>query len=88
MYAYRFGVGIFMVLKLWQMDMWRFFITVVASLGSCYVLFAGYLWLMYPPRRIGLLLLALRYLVHFSLLQSYGLVVGCCVLYWFVEFDT
>ena len=87
MYVYRFGVGIFMVFELWQMDV-SLFVTVVSSLGSCCVPFAGHLWLMYPPRRIGLLMLALGYLVQFSLLQRYGLVVGCCVLYWFLEFGT
>jgi len=65
-----------------------FLVTVMSILGSCYVLFAGYLWFMYPPRRIGLLMLALGYLAYFSLLQRYCLVVGCCVLYWFVEFGT
>jgi len=65
-----------------------FLVTVVSSLGSCYVPFAGHLWFMYPPRKIGLLMLTLDYLVQFSLLQRYDLVVGCCVLYWFVEFGT
>jgi len=35
-----------------------FFVTVVSRLGSCCVPFAGNLLLMYPPRRIGLLMLA------------------------------
>jgi len=52
------------------------------SLGNCCVLFAGYFWFMYPPCRIGLLMLTLGYLTHFSLLQRSCLVVGCYVQYW------
>jgi len=77
----------FMVFELWQTNMWRFwlllcpdweavtfFLQVISGLRTLFVgsVVDGSTW----------------FLVHFSMLQRYGLVVGCCVLYWFVEFGT
>ena len=80
MYAYRFGVGIFMMSELWQMDMWYLLITGMV-IGKLVSAFCRYLWLMHPSCRIGLLMLTLGVLVQLNLLQRYGLVVGCYVLY-------
>jgi len=58
-----------------------FWLLICPVLGSCCVLFARYIWFMYSPRRIGLLMLEIGYLAYFSLLQSYCLGVGYCVMY-------
>jgi len=74
MHDYRFGVGIFMMFELKQKNMWFFWLLVWPD-WEAVKCFCGFFWLMHPPRRIGLLLLVIDFLVQLSLLQRYGLVV-------------